>query len=121
MNSSEQLMHDLFREFPDLEPLMAEHLEDQEGELLPYLLMADLVRWAQQKVNGNPERVSALIAWLEIHCEQADEPVRNLIAVGFVENIPATPEGDPLLTLLGPSLRQFAQDMNLFEPWDRDI
>jgi len=61
------------------------------------------------------------LQWLEIRFNAADAVVEELIAVGFVEMLPATPAGDPLLELLGPSLRHVAQEMNLFEPWEESL
>ena len=118
MTPSEQLMYSLVDEFSECRPLLAEHLADQEGELLPYVLMGDVVRWAESEVAHNRSRVATLMQWLEIRFSSADDVVQELIAVGFVEMLPASPTGDPLLDLLGPSLRQVADEMNLFEPWD---
>jgi len=117
MTPSEDLIHNMIREFPEFSPLLAEHLEDHD-ELLPYLLFGDVVRWAQSEVSRDRARVAHLSGWLESRFDQADDVVENLIAVGYVEMLPATPEGDPLLALLGPSLYKVAQDMNLTEPWD---
>lgn len=117
MDAAEQLIYALVDEFSELRPLLAEHLTDNEGELLPYLLMSDVARWAIREVAHNPTRVAELMRWLEARFTAADEVVETLIAVGFVEMLPATPAGDPLLELLGPSLRQVAQEMSLFEPW----
>lgn len=118
MTPSEQLIHSLAAEFSEFQPMLAEHLDDHDGDLLPYLLMADLARWAQGEVVPNRARVALLMQWLEIRFNAADLVVEELIAVGFVEMLPAAPAGDPLLELLGPELRQVAREMNLFEPWD---
>ena len=42
---------------------------------------------------------------LESEFSSADFDVRNLIDVGIVEMFPASPEGAPVLGLLGPELR----------------
>ena len=117
MTPSEGLVHALVEDFSELRPLLTEHLTDNEGELLPYLLMSDVARWAIREVEHNPSRVAELMRWLDARFAAADEVVETLIAVGFVEMLPATPAGDPLLELLAPELRQVAQEMNLFEPW----
>ena len=109
MDASEQLIYALVEDFSECPPLLAEHLIDQEGELLPYLLLGDVVRWAEREVEQNRSRVATLFQWLEIRFVAADTVVEELIAVGFVEMLPATPSGDPLLELLGPSLRQAAR------------
>lgn len=116
MNES-ALMNRLTTEFPELEPLLQEHLVDQEGEMLPYLLMADVSRWAQENSTQRPDRVAQLMRWLEQEFAAGDGAIKDLIGVGFVEMLPETPKGDAVLSLLGPMLREVAHDMNLFEPW----
>lgn len=113
-------MHALVDEFDEFRVLLNEHLEDQEGELLPYVMMGDVARWAESVVARNPERVASLLRWLEVRYEEADDEAANLIAVGFVEMLPATPEGDPVLDLLGPSLREVARELNLLQPWETE-
>jgi hypothetical protein len=111
------LMNRLTTEIPELKPLLHEHLVDQEGEMLPYLLMADISRWAHENAAPMPDRVSQLTRRLEHEFAVGDEAIKNLIGVGFVEMLPETPRGDAVLSLLGPMLRGVAHDMNLFEPW----
>lgn len=83
---------------------LTEHLTDNEGELLSYLLMGDVVRWACRQSSSDPDRVSTLVGWLEQRFEDGDGEVKDLVGVGFVEMLPHTPVGDPILTLLGPKL-----------------
>ncbi len=85
--------------------------------MLPYLLMADISRWAHENAAQMPDRVSQLTRRLEHEFAVGDEAIKNLIGVGFVEMLPETPRGDAVLNLLGPMLRGVAHDMNLFEPW----
>jgi hypothetical protein len=117
MGASERLIHGLVEEFSECRPLLTEHLTDNEGELLPYRVMSDVARWAIQEVTHEASRAAELLRWLAARFVAADEVVETLIAVGFVEMLPATPSGDPLLELLGPELRQVAHEMSLFEPW----
>lgn len=116
MTPNEELMSRAVEAFPELQPVLAEHLEDQEGELLPYLLMADIERWSEAEVTRDTERISELIAWFENEFTTGDQEVKDLIGVGFVEMLPHTPDGDPILNLLGPELRQVARDMGLLSP-----
>lgn len=116
MTPSESLMHDLVSAFPEIRPLLVEHLEEQEDELLPYLLMADIERWAEVESKSDPEHVARLTDWLEARFNSGDNTLKDLIGVGFVEMVPHTPTGDPILRRLGPSLRQVADDMGLFRP-----
>ena len=99
---------------PELQPLMDEHLADQEGELLPYLLMGDVAQWLHEHTLTEPHRVSEVLRWLEDEFVRGDFDVRNLIDVGIVEMLPAAPEGATVLDLLGPELRARAQVAGLF-------
>ena len=94
---------------PELAPLLEEHLEDQEGELLPYVFMADVSHWLFATSSTNPSRVRDILAWLEAEFSEGDFGVRNLIDVGIVEMFPGVPEGAPVLDLLGPELRERAE------------
>lgn len=95
---------------------MDEHLDDQEGELLPYLLMADVARWAQATYSSDPDTVGHLLDWLEVEFGTAGPAEKDLIGLGFVETIPFPPEGAPLLLRLGPRLTQVADELGLLRP-----
>jgi hypothetical protein len=45
----------LIDEYRQLTPLLDEHLEDNDGVLLPHLVMADIVRWLAERVESDPE------------------------------------------------------------------
>ena len=94
---------------PELKSLLDEHLEGQEGELLPYLFMGDVAAWLDTESRVQPQRVVAIAEWLEREFVAGDFDVRNLIAVGMVEMLPAKPEGTAVLDLLGPELRARAE------------
>ena len=113
MSASQELMHDLVAAFPETMPLLIEHRRDQEGELLPYLLMADIARWAESTSITDPARTTGLTTWLEARFDAGDDALKDLIGVGFVEMISQSPEGDPILDNLGPSLRHVAGEMGL--------
>ena len=113
MTASQDLVKRLAADFPMLLPLMEEHLADQEGELLPYLFMADVARWANASYVEHPDVVGGLIDWLEREFEEAAAPEKDLIALGFVEAIPFPPEGAPLLLRLGTQLTQVARELGL--------
>lgn len=112
---SRALVTRLFEQFPELSPLIDEHLADQEGELLPYLLLADVARWAQTSYAAEPALVGRLVDWLEDEFTRAEPAEKDLIGLGFVEVIPYRPEGSPLLARLGPELTQVAADLGLLE------
>ncbi len=116
MTPSQRLATRLVDEFRDLTPVLEEHLEEQEGELLPYLLMADVARWARATYASDPRTVGRLVDWLEVEFEKAQPPEKDLIGLGFVEAIPLPPEGTALLLRLGPHLTQVADDLGFFLP-----
>lgn len=94
---------------PMLEPLLAEHLSDQEGELLPYVFLGEVAEWlATQGASGPLNDIRAIFTWLDDEYENGSFDVRNLIVVGFIEMLPASPAGDPVLKHLGPQLRERA-------------
>lgn len=99
---------------PELRPILEEHLADQEGELLAYLLMGDVAKWLDGQSRNDPQRASEVLAWLEQEYAAGDFDVRNLIDVGIIEMLPAVPEGAPVLDLLGPELRGRAEIAGLF-------
>jgi hypothetical protein len=110
---SQQLARDLVSAFPLLGPIMLNHLEDQEGELLPYLFMADVARWANSSLGQDPDTVARLVDWLEREFAGAEPAEKDLIGLGFVEAIPARPDGAALLMRLGPGLTEVAGDLGL--------
>jgi hypothetical protein len=113
MTTSHDLVADLVGRFPDLQTLLDEHLADQEGELLPYLLMADVAGWAHTTYPSDPHGVGEVVDWLEAAYLRAEAAEKDLIGLGFVEAIPYRPDGAPLLVRLGPELTQVAADLGL--------
>lgn len=113
MTPSEELVRLLVSDHPALKPVMAEHLADQEGEVLPYILMAEVARWAQATQPSAPQEVGAVVDWLEREFTTAAPAEKDLIGLGFVEAIPYPPEGAALLLRLGPQLTQVARDLGL--------
>ncbi len=116
MTTSESLARQLVVEFPALSPVMEEHLEDQEGELLPYLFMADVARWAYASYRSDSSSVGRLVDWLDAEFAAADPVEKDLIGLGFVEAIPSPPEGSPLLLRLGPHLTRVADELGMLAP-----
>ena len=100
------MMGALTYQHKDLIPLLAEHLEDNDGELLPHLLMADVVRWLVEHRVEHSDVARAVMDWLETAYQRGDDEVRDVIAVSAVEMIPdpGSP-GAELRNLLGPSLK----------------
>ena len=119
MTESHDLVRRLVAEFPELDPVMAEHLSDQEGELLPYLFLADVARWAQRTYADDQATVGRMVDWLESEFTRAEPAEKDLIGLGFVETLPFPPEGAAMLLRLGPELSQVARDLGLLREGDR--
>jgi hypothetical protein len=73
---------------PEVGPVVSEHLDDQGGELLLHLLMADLLRYAAAGFHaGDQEVVQRLLAFVDRALIDGDDPVANAVAVSFVEDV----------------------------------
>jgi len=111
-DAMQKFIEELVLAFPALEPVVAESREDNYGETLPHLILADTVRWLAR---GGPQRrelAGPLLAWLERAYEQGNRDVRDLIVVSGVEMIPNPGDrGAWLRELLGPVL-------SAFDPWN---
>jgi hypothetical protein len=104
----------LVREVPELQPILDEHLRVNEPELLPHVLIADIELWAEREAaegrteHGGP--LMRLLAYLEEVYRAETEPFAldppgNVIAVSFIEGIPASGRpGGELRGLLGPTM-----------------
>lgn len=101
----------LVHEHRELTPVLAEHLEDNDGELLPHLVMADIFRWLVDHREGDPEVCRSILGWLEREYARGPEEVRGLITVSGVEMLPDPGQpGSELRDLLGPELKKV-------DPW----
>jgi hypothetical protein len=104
------LVGELAYNVPELLPLLEEHLEDQDGEVLPHIFMADVERWVEaglvDEVGESRPAVRKLLALLEdAVVEGADESVIEVIHASFLEHLPQP--GEPcaeLREMLGPRL-----------------
>ena len=100
----------LVYQFPPLLGLLQEHLDDQEGEVLPHLFVADLERWIEAEVlrhDGQPsELATKIIDFLETAVQRDDE-VAELIHTSFLEHVPRPGQpGAEIRTNLGPALTE---------------
>ena len=95
----------------ELTPVLAEHLEENNGEVLPHLVMADIVRWLVDHRVTHPGACRSIVDWLEREYARGPEEVRGLIIVSGVEMIPDPGHpGAELRDLLGPELKRV-------DPW----
>jgi hypothetical protein len=74
-------------------PVLQEHLDDFDGEVLPHLLMADIERWAEGEVAEARAGIDSDVVAVLSSIEQAfaalgDTDVGELIAASFVEHLP---------------------------------
>jgi hypothetical protein len=84
-----------------------EHCEFND-ELLPHVLFGDISRWALETVGTRKgqDAVARLVDILNNNYREEDDPVSNLIAVSFLENLDrGTPGCDKIENLLAPPLR----------------
>lgn len=88
---------------------MDEHIEDNVGELLPHVFLADATRLL---ISFFGEGLSAwgqlqdVLDFLEGSFRDGDDETKELIAVSFLENLPVDGElGSGIRELLGPELR----------------
>lgn len=83
------------------------HLDDQEGELLLHLLMADLLRLTVRVFRDGREDVARRLLEFVDHClSEGDEYVQNAVSVSFVEDYGFGPdEPEALLSLWPAGLR----------------
>jgi hypothetical protein len=101
-----QFIRDLANLEPEIRPLIAEHVNDYD-EILPTMLMGDIARWVVRSVQESADPASRFAPFFN-RLEQAwgdgQNPVSDLIAVSFVENIFDEPG---VVELLGPKLTRY--------------
>lgn len=74
-------------EVPEASPLVDEHLEDNEGELLIHLLMADLLRFCVTAFrDGKTDLLRRCLSAVATALMTGDEHLRNAVEVSFVEH-----------------------------------
>lgn len=100
--------------FPALRQVLQEHLDDQEGEVLPHLFMADVERWLEREVMNRPKQaadeVARILAFLEDAFAAGDSEVNEVIAASFLEHLPRPGDlGSEIRTMVGPRLRKQLQ------------
>lgn len=100
--AEEAFCRELVKEIPTLAPLLKEHLEDELGELLPYIFLSNVARWAEANAVSREAEVVQLLAALNQGLAEGEREVPNLIAVGFGESIS---HKTPLLPLLQGDLK----------------
>lgn len=102
-------MRELVASHPYLQSIYDEHMEDNYGELLPHLLIADFCRWACASQVSSLDSVKSFLISLEHRFDAVGgggSLVDNLIAVSFIEHLPLPGEaGADIARLLGPKMK----------------
>lgn len=107
-----ELVRNLCATWSSVRPLWLEHLEDNEGEVLPHLLLSDVVRWmSSSELEPHRARCDETWRWLAVQYQSGDSDVRDLIVVSGVKMIPdpGSP-GSGQRAFLDPQLRAL-------DPW----
>jgi hypothetical protein len=98
----------------DLEALLSEHIEDNFGDILPHLFMADVERWLEAQVAARQSaNAKRLLSYLDSELARGSPALDELLSASFLEHLPI-PENDSLgiRTLLGPHLRRHLENMS---------
>jgi hypothetical protein len=105
--ATEAMILQLVADHPALAPVLAENLEDNFDEMLPHLVMADVVRWLVARHPLEPTLCASVLGWMEARFAEDPDDVRGLIAVSGVQMIPDPGEpGSELRELLGTALQE---------------
>ncbi len=99
---------------PPLRDVLGEHLKLAEGEVLPHLMMQDLMEWMLEtfRTSGPNGRTHQLLSILDAGYREASDALRDVMIMGFLEHIPGyagrVPDPEGLGSLvragLGPAL-----------------
>jgi hypothetical protein len=103
---------------PELGALLTEHREG-DGETLPHLFMGDVTREVVNEfLAGREMPLRTVAGWLEEQYPTASEPVEDVIALSFLDNLPWPPDPDAeaIEAMLGPRLRTRLKEMQNWRP-----
>ena len=101
--------------FPAAERFRSEYPR-KYGEFLPYLFLGDVARHAVSLFESTREsarqELGRLCGFMEREYMSGTKSVRDLIALGFLENLAGPPEPHwRIRTALGPELRKAIEEM----------
>jgi hypothetical protein len=105
--SPSELFDSIVAVAPPFQAVRREHLVDNDDQLLPHLLMSDLLRYLGSGITRGVDRaeIVAILNVLDEALASGNSETENAIAVSFVEHL----EGEPFLAeldpLLGPHLK----------------
>jgi hypothetical protein len=85
--STDHFVAEVLHEVPEVQAVVREHLEDNDGEPLLHLLIADLRRYALQAFDAKESDVlGRLLGAVDRAMRDGDDSVENAIGVSFVED-----------------------------------
>lgn len=98
---------DLAAAVPEAAETVRDHLDDQDGQLLIHILMADLLRLTLRVFDeGQTDLARRVLGFVDRCLNEGDESVRNAVRVSFVEGYGYGPdEPEELLSLWPAGLR----------------
>ncbi|WP_084126823.1 hypothetical protein [Demequina sp. NBRC 110054] len=92
---------------PDLRGVLGEHLKLAEGEVLPHLMMQDLMDWLLENFRtvGPNGRTFQLFSILDAGYREASEALKDVMILGFLEHTPGFAGRVPDPEMLGHMVR----------------
>lgn len=95
----------------ELVPVLEESLADNDGEVLPHLVMADVMRFLVSQRGSNVAVIRSVLDWMEVAYQRGPDEVRGVIEASGVLMIPDPGEpGSEMRERLGVNLRRV-------DPW----
>ena len=104
---------------PALSPILAEHLSDNFGEILPHHFVADVSRWHLARIRqGDLVDAGELATYVDREYVSGSPYVQDLLAASFIESLPWEHEEESLAirSTLGPALQARQREMWSWRP-----
>ena len=78
---------------PVLMPILQEHLEDNEGEVLPHVILFQIRKWAESEVEsgGETDELRTVLDSLKVGYRDGDYELWALIQTSFIEDLSESP------------------------------
>jgi hypothetical protein len=78
---------------PVLLPFLQEHLEDNDGEVLPHVIMFQIREWVEREVEarGEPEEVKLILESLKTGLQDGDYELWALVRTSFIDDLRQAP------------------------------
>src|SRR4051812_19207816 len=78
---------------PELLPILLEHLEDNEGEVLPHVILFQIRKWVELEVEsrGETDALKVVIESLKVGFQDGDYELWALIRTSFIDDLSKSP------------------------------